>query len=117
MPKPAGEKLAAAPDPYRCTIQVQHGSIHSRLIQSIHVHDCFSNLIVDMLNGFQDAFSPIATFIAITQFQCFVNTGGSTRRHSGLSKSSVLRMIYTSTVGLPRESNISRAWTCFIWDI
>ena len=63
------------------------------------------------LHGLLDALAAVAG-AAVAQLDGLVLTGRGAGRHRGARERAVVRATSTSTVGLPRESRISRAPTC-----
>ena len=62
-------------------IQVKHRHIEGFLFNCILTHQGFGNLVIDILNGFENAFAEIAGFIAIAHFQGFMGAGGCPGGH------------------------------------
>ena len=73
--------------------------------------------VVDVLDGLQHALAEVALRVAVAQFDGFVLAGGGAGRHGRAAEDAVSRQTSASTVGLPRESRISRAHTSIIVDI
>ena len=66
-------------------VQIDHGLIDLYLVDSLHTGDGVKDLAVDGSNGLGNTLSSIAAHVAVAQFNGFVNTGGSARRHGGPS--------------------------------
>src|SRR5664280_3275170 len=55
-------------------VQLDHCMVDTGLVSRIFADDSGRDLFVYMLYGFQDALSAIASLVAVTQFQCFMNS-------------------------------------------
>jgi len=99
------------------SVQFEQGRVDSSLICGIVVEQCRSDDVVDVVDGFKDAFTLIALGVSVPKFTAskapvLAPLGIATRPKAPLS-----RTTSTSTVGLPRLSRISRADTSTIKDM
>ena len=90
-------------------VQLDHGHIDGFLLDGIPADQGIGDLAIDILNRFENTLAEVAGFVAIAQFQGFMNTGGCAGGNCCPAPGAIARMTSTSTVGLPRESRISMA--------
>ena len=65
------------------TVEIDHGLVDEGLFLRIEADDGFGNLGIDVLDCLQDALAEVTAGVAVTQFDGFARTGGSTGRHGG----------------------------------
>ena len=63
---------------------------------------------VDVLDGLEHALAAVALRIAVAQLDRLARAGGGARGHRGAAVAPESSITSASTVGLPRESRISR---------
>ena len=79
------------------------------VFQRVKAEDGWKDFAGDILDGFADALAQIAVFVAVTEFQSFMLASAGAGRHGRAATAPLASRMSTSTVGLPRESRISRA--------
>jgi hypothetical protein len=64
---------------------------------------------LDVAHGLEDALAQVALLVAVAELDGLVLAGGGAGGHGGAAEGAAGEATSTSTVGLPRESMISRA--------
>ena len=83
--------------------------IDRHLIERVEAVELGRDRFVDVLDRLGDAFAEVALLVAVAQFERFVFAGARAARDRRAADRAAGEMTSTSTVGLPRESRISRA--------
>ena len=89
-------------------VEVDHASIERALVVELAAEQRIAKLAVDVGDGFLHAFAEVARLVAVAQLDRFARSGRRARRHRGARSVPSASVTSASTVGLPRESRISR---------
>ena len=73
------------------SVQSNHEPVNFRLVQYVFTLQCLSNFAVHMIYSPADTLTKVTALITVTQFACFVNTGGSAGRYGGSSDDTVFQ--------------------------
>ena len=71
------------------TVQLNHGTVQGLLVGRVLAQQQVADRAVDVGHGLQYALAQVTALVAITQFQRFARTGGSTGRRAGAADDAV----------------------------
>ena len=91
-------------------VELEHDGIDCIDVRRIRTDESRGDLLVDVRDSFRDAFAAKLRLVAVAELERLELARRSARRSSEPSSS----VTSASTVGLPRESMISRPMTCMI---
>ncbi|MNR01396.1 hypothetical protein D3C85_1172000 [compost metagenome] len=72
------------------TVEGDHRAVQGLLVERILAQQQLANRAVDVGHGLEHALAQITALVAITQFQRFTRTGGSTGRCAGAADDAVV---------------------------
>ena len=87
-----------------------HGGVDEALVGGVHAGEFGGEDGLDVFYGLEDSFAEVVGLVTVAEFDGFVLSGGGSAGDCGAARVPPSRVTSASTVGLPRESRISRAW-------
>ena len=91
-------------------VELEHVAVNGELVERVHTDERGKDFAVHVRHGLLHAFAGETFLVAVAQFDGFVFAGaGAAEGTAARPTAPQVKVTSTSTVGLPRESRISRA--------